>query len=139
MKRTWKLTLALAVLLSSLTTLWLLPPPASPVTRTAFERLKPGMSLAKVEGILGGPPGDYMTGEPDDYVFESLYNPMQDIDVPHEAARLYEHAKWTGDEGLAWVCFDRGGRVVHRAFTPWQKKAITPLERLRRWFKRWGR
>jgi hypothetical protein len=39
----------------------LLRPWHCPVTQAAADRVKPGMTRAEVEKILGGPPGDYKT------------------------------------------------------------------------------
>jgi hypothetical protein len=33
-----------------------------PVSRARFDTLRPGMPLAEVLALLGGPPGDYRTG-----------------------------------------------------------------------------
>jgi hypothetical protein len=55
------LALPLAVLGASLP---LALPWRCPVTQAASEQVKPGMTLAQVEKILGGPPGDYRTRPP---------------------------------------------------------------------------
>jgi hypothetical protein len=39
----------------------LVMPRHGPVNRTACERIEKGMTVAQVEQILGGPPGDYRT------------------------------------------------------------------------------
>jgi hypothetical protein len=121
--------------------LWLLLPPLkSPVTRAAFERIRPGMTLAEVEEVLGGPPGHYETGEVDLDLSRGtgeFFNIHLSMEVLL-GKRQFRHEWWKGDEGLAWVCFDEQGRVVTKEFTPGRRVPSSPWERVRLWLKRLG-
>src|SRR5262245_9164020 len=91
-----------------------------PVSRARFESVHPGMSLEPVSARLGGPAGDYRTGEVD----LDLSGGSPEFDNVMTAPEVllgevtYRHEWWQGDEGTAWVCFDEQGRVVTREFTP---------------------
>jgi len=89
------------------------PPPCS-VTRSAHARIEPGMTRARVEAILGGPPGDYRTLPVESYL-GSGGGVSWDI--------------WQGDEGESWVCFE-GGLVRTQMFQQATPVHVGPVERL---------
>jgi hypothetical protein len=104
-------------------------PRPSPVTRAAFERIEVGMSLAEVEAILGGPPGDYTT-RPSRFILivdpsYSMINEKVDVLV------------WRGDEGQAHVFVDARGIVREKEFTEQVTGPAGPLETLQWRFGRW--
>ena len=45
----------------------------------------------------------------------------------------YRHEWWQGDEGVAWVCFDKRDRVVTKEFTRGRPVKRSFFQRLRRW------
>jgi hypothetical protein len=99
------------------------------------------MSLAEVEKILGGPPGNYETGDVElegTACFSGFFNMHTSMEVLL-GKRHFLHEWWKGDEGLAWVCFDNEGRVLTKEFTPGRRVPEPPWDRLRRWVERWGR
>ena len=69
------------------------------VTRASYNRIKKGMTLCEVGGILGGPPGDY-TAWP---------HPINDQECLRSPGGTGE--EWLGEEGLIQVAFDRNGKV----------------------------
>ena len=83
---------------------------------------------------LGGPPGDYTTGDREldlrepDWEFHSIMTAPPVI--LGEVRIRFEW--WRGDDGSLWVCFDEQDRVVAKKLTPGR---CTPnlLARLRRW------
>jgi hypothetical protein len=109
----------------------LVPTRPKPVNRAAFEGIKPGMTLAEVETLLGGPPGNYRSGEVDldlsggSPEFDNVMNAMEVL----LGERKVRHEWWQGDAGNAWVCFDEADRVVTKEFTPGK--------RVRRGFRDW--
>jgi hypothetical protein len=79
----------------------LLAPRSSPVTRAAYERIEQGMTNAKVEKILGGPPGDYSTRPQNEIVL-----------IGYRSPRTQE---WKGDEvtiSVFFACSDTSGTYV---------------------------
>jgi hypothetical protein len=131
------LGVAAALLLAACLALWLAARPAR-VSRARFEAVRAGMTVEEVEAALGGPPGDYRTGE----VKLDLSGGQPEFDNAMLAPevllgeRHFRHEWWQGDEGNAWVCFDEDRRVVTKEFTPGERVASTPLDRLRRWLGR---
>jgi hypothetical protein len=154
MWKKYRLWLALALALSCLVTLLLLLlPPASRITKAAFEKTQPGMSLAEVEVIMGGPSGDYRTGEVEDFL-KLVYNsglPREERPIDlfttfilrqrpncfYPPKPFYRVELWAGDEGLVWVGLDEDERVLKKQFTPWRPLPMTPLDRLHWWLERW--
>jgi hypothetical protein len=79
----------------------LLRPRPCPVNRAAYERIEEGMTLADVEAILGGPPGDYQT--------------RPSVHYPHIGAlEVCPEESWEGDELPVQVYFD-GGVVCRKS------------------------
>jgi hypothetical protein len=100
--------------------LLLLPAPPQHVSRADFDRIQAGMSLADVEVLLGGPPGDYRTVEVDLDVSggsPEFHNVMSAPEVLL-GKRRFRHEWWQGNSGNVWVCFDENDRVVTKEFTP---------------------
>jgi hypothetical protein len=85
-------------------------PRPSPVTLAVFERIEQGMTRAEVEGVLGGPPGDYRT-RPTSRVWISLGEGGSMV-----AMGFRSRETWEGDEGSIEVTFD-GGIVEATDFT----------------------
>ena len=81
---------------------WLLP-----IDQDACDRIQPGMSLAEVEGILGGPPGNY-TG---------LFL-KKDVSIPLTVAGSTSRKQWIGTRGVLIVFFDEQERVITRMYFP---------------------
>src|SRR4051812_38837246 len=71
-------------------------PRPSPVSKAACARIEEGMSLAEVEAILGGPPGDYATRP-------ILPWPSA---LPDDSPQVGE---WQGDEVVVQLGFHAGG------------------------------
>jgi hypothetical protein len=71
---------------------WLLTPPPG-ATEANSNRIRPGMTLRRVERVLGGPP---LEG----------------------GARGSQLGWWVGDAGLVAVEFDAAGRVTSAGFVP---------------------
>jgi hypothetical protein len=107
----------------------LTPPRPCPVTKTGYERIEKGMSLAQVEEILGGPEGDYRT------------RPVLTL-LPSGVGLPW--AVWQGDAGTAEVSFDRSGSVTLKRFLEAEPPRPGLIETLRwrlerRWDRLWGR
>jgi hypothetical protein len=87
---------------------WLTPHPGAGITQENTERIRPGMSEAEVEAVLGCPAGNYSG---------------KDVDVLQEKGELaagwsgnawdgpVAYRLWVGDE-LAVLVFFRRGRVA---------------------------
>jgi hypothetical protein len=96
------------------------------------ERIKPGMSQAEVEAVLGGPPGDFTTN-PTGLLFSAP--PL----VPHAPPCKWDRWQgWYGDRGGVMVYFtDRG--TVEEARPGWADPLVpvapSPAERVRGWFR----
>jgi hypothetical protein len=82
-----------------------------PVNRAAFERIKRGMSQARVEAILGGPPGDYRT------------RPTEKVNTMGVVVGY----RWLGNEGTATVSFFEGV-VRHMSFSEREAEPVDPFE-----------
>jgi hypothetical protein len=110
------------------------PPRKSTVTRENYERIGLGMTLSEVEIILGGPPGDYRTGEVE-LEHREADGPFWDVQYDPDVLmgnRHPRHEWWQGDEGTAWVCFDEQNKVMTQDFTPGRlvaSKNENPLSR----------
>jgi hypothetical protein len=94
---------------------WLLWPPTA-ITPKNAERIRPGMTLAEVEAILGGPARDEAPKQP------PLVN-IQSVRPDRE---------WNSDQVSVCVFLDAAGRVREcRAFLV--PRPPGPVDRLRRW------
>jgi len=97
----------------------LMLPERCPVNRAAFERIEEGMTVAEVEEILGGPPGDYRTLPPPPFQVGISFGPPLD------------RRKWRGDGIDVEVCFNNVGRVGWKVSGEQELPALTPAERIR--------
>jgi hypothetical protein len=95
------------------------PAPKHNFDRTSFEKINKGMTLAEVEAILGGPPGDYTTRPT-----------ISECDVGWGPGEK----EWVSDEGAISVWFDPEGRILGASFSPvFLRTDLTWLERLQMW------
>ena len=109
MKRYIRWFLAIgAVCITALAVLWALSRGPIAVDKETCERVQPGMTLAEVEAILGGPPGNY-TG-----VFI-----RREMDVGISLVGSASKEKWTGRGGMLQVFFDAQGKVIAKQHTSW--------------------
>jgi hypothetical protein len=77
------------------------------IDKDTCDRVQPGMSLAEVEAILGGPPGNY-TG----FFFGT------DASITLTVAGSSNRKQWTGTRGVLLVFFDDQGRVITQMHFP---------------------
>lgn len=104
-------------------------PQPSKVTRANFECIERGMTLAEVEAILGGPPGDYRTGP----------TVVVPTGGPGYTLALTLDDTWSGDDIHLSVGFS-GGRVEEITFLHMMPEPIGAWELLRwRLASRWER
>jgi hypothetical protein len=101
-------------------------PPRPGITRANYERLREGMTVQQVEGILGGSPGNYSRFSDKEAGLWAL-----DFEDP-ELSRQYFRGRevWVGDELAVAVWFNDGGLVRRKA--AFDIVEPTFLERLRR-------
>lgn len=132
------------ILLGGYALLWWTAPP---ISRANFLRIEDGMTLAEVEGLLGGPPGDYSTGdlEPEAPTAEEAARFGSEAEARLSARALLRRYRgaadgsdghepgWVGDRALIVVRLDEAGRVAGRDFASVRPVAEPPLAKLRRW------
>ncbi len=93
------------------------------VTQENVNRIPLGMSRAKVEAILGGPPGDYRTVRTMNEELDKCGGDVNEHAERHDAVgyrslgplNVRNFGIWVGNEGYTFVCFNNGA-VVHRYF-----------------------
>jgi hypothetical protein len=118
--------------------------PRTAITMENAARIQPGMALAEVEAILGGPARDESTGP----VAAELSQPIDDADEREFQERFRvvvltrelwggpldpEQSRcWVSDRLIVRVDHDRG-RVTHAQAMPVYRVHERPLDRLRRW------
>jgi hypothetical protein len=92
------------------------------IDQTAFVAIRAGMNEAQIERILGGPPGDYRTGEVD-YLLAHTQ--------PGETSgtRL---CRWVGDKGIINVLVGRDGRMVSATFYTGTRQPLGIVTSVRR-------
>jgi hypothetical protein len=95
--------------------LWMASGPRVSLLR--FERVKEGMSHAEVNGIVGGPPGDYFS--------DGRVNKF-DHDDGHQSW-------WFGDDAALIVDFNDSGTVANALILEYPSVRPTFTERIRRW------
>ncbi len=83
--------------------------------RQRFDRILEGMSREEAIETLGGPPGDYVTGE-----------------VELRLTGQPEKDEWWTNEGLIRLSFDEANKVEHKQFIPNRIRQSTWVERLLR-------
>jgi hypothetical protein len=97
------------------------------VTLATRTLIRPGMSQAEVEAVLGGPPGDYAT-RPLVYTRNEL-EIEGDIWGPRSAT-------WRADDGRLLVVFAEAGKVQGTVCIPGSATRQPSLaERVRDWFR----
>jgi hypothetical protein len=97
------------------------------IDRQHCDRVKPGMTRAEVEAVLGGPPGDFTTRE----VWFSAYG--RPLDLLWEG----DGATWTADRGRIQIGFDERGDVARVLFDePLPLPPLPLAERVRDWLRR---
>ncbi len=96
---------------------WALTPPPG-VSAANVRRIRSGMTLAEVEGILGGPAGATLAAE-----------------MRRDGAVVKRARYWNAPAGIACVIFDSRGRAVDSGFDPETipGEVASPLSRLRAW------
>lgn len=105
------------------------------ISRESYNQIKAGMTEQELEGLLGGPAGDYTNGryqvgyiaEPCSLCDEALYAEISEIRSSRD---------WTGFQGLVSVGLNERGRVVEKRYfpvCPVDPVGETLLARFRRW------
>jgi hypothetical protein len=114
-KRCFLWSLALAVVAACLTipAALYVAPKRIRANKETCDRIQPGMTMEEVEGLIGGPPGDYTTG---------LW--VRPIPVIGRFGHRVE--QWTSDGGEIIVLFDRKGEV-EKAFFDESSKTGEPV------------
>jgi hypothetical protein len=77
------------------------------IDQETCDRVQPGMSVADVEAILGGPPGNY-TG----LFFKN------DVCIPLTVGGSTSRKQWTGTRGVLIVFFDEQDKVTTSVYFP---------------------
>jgi hypothetical protein len=115
--------------------------PRTAINRENFTRLRPGMTPAEVEAILGGPARYEASGvwvpdlhdgpaATDDGATGQRFLELQATAVADRAA---SSRRWTSDELLIWVTFDAQGRAQSCDAFPVRRVREPVMDRLRRW------
>jgi hypothetical protein len=105
---------ALLTLVAVLT--WLLMPrQGDDINQQNYERIREGMTAQEVEGILGGPAGNYTAGRRRP-VYETGRPITGPLRLPPKQRRQVEswgdyHLEWVGEEVAIEVCFDLDWRA----------------------------
>jgi hypothetical protein len=114
---------------------WLLWP-STAITRENAERIRPGMTLAEVEAILGGPPRDESTGprikegDPPEAAESGIY--LFQLAVGNARA-IHPCKLWQSDGVLIRVDLDADERVTGSDWLAVRRVHEGALDRLRRW------
>jgi hypothetical protein len=120
--------------------------PRTAITRENAAKIQPGMTLAEVEAILGGPAREETTGQvtldQDDTpaggasaVIRALRE-RQLVDLLDWTTLGPRVPRWQSNHVLVWVRFDAEGRVAEFSTFPMRRAAEGPLDRLRCWLGR---
>jgi hypothetical protein len=123
-----------AAVIASVALAWLLWPRTA-ITRQAAARIAPGLSLAEVNAILGGPARDETTGpvgrlDPPEFALPDARGIRWRISIGDLRPGLQ---RWQSDEASVWVHFDDEGRVTDCHTFPMRRVEEGALDRLRRW------
>jgi hypothetical protein len=84
----------------------------SPIQYENFDQIRPGMTLAEVEALLGCPPGDYRKCE--------IAYALDDIDFPINA----DEARWQGSQGDLMIFHDENKIVVGKSWAKGEPEAL---------------
>jgi hypothetical protein len=113
---------------------WLLWPDRQRITAQSYARLRPGMTRAAVEDLLGGP------GRSRQDFSAWLDNRSPTIGAGTDLLNEHRHqpgiAYWYQDSGVIVLRFDAEGRVADQQFL--QVRVSTARQRLRRLLERIG-
>jgi hypothetical protein len=129
-----------AVLLGLLAAWWLWP--RTVITADNAAKIRPGMTLAEVEAILGGPARDESTGPlAADLGDETPADARQRRDAEEVALMVFHFSAWWDGTPHWWqsdcvmvhVSMDRDGKVLRATRLPVRRAEERPLDRLRRW------
>lgn len=102
-RRSWPLLSAIACIALAASAFWLAHPRVS-ISQATCDKIKPGMTRAEVEALIGGPPGDYSTKSALPAILE----------LPPGVSRF---ELWFDDQGVIMVVFDEGGKARHIFFS----------------------
>ena len=104
---------------------WLIPPPSptSRINRKNFDMIRAGMNEEEVDAILGGPEGDYSTGE---------VEPVDGFILLDTTFGVLP-SRWQGDEANVCVSFDEKGKVLGTLLSRTRLKSPPFREKIRRW------
>jgi hypothetical protein len=114
---------------------WLLLTGDTSITVENATSIEPGMTLAHVEAMLGGPPRDETTGP-----VERLEPP--EFAEPNARGTRWRNAivelrsdvlLWESDQARVWVHFDEAGRVTDHQVFPMRRAPESPVAMFRRW------
>jgi hypothetical protein len=129
-KREWLLLFVSIMLLIAGAACWILTSPRSSQFTAKFDMLKDGMNEEEVEAILGGPAGDYRTGETRPPEIGLFVVGPQHSWCP---GTPLETKVWYGDDGDFTLYFNFQGEVVDKAFSPMELVDPPIREKIRRW------
>ena len=90
------------------------PQPGLVIAKETLELLRPGLSMAEAEAIIGMPPGDYTT-RPHNWRLKAAFD--------------YER-RWYTDAGVLSLTFDSEGKMYQRAW--FLEPSESWVDRLRR-------
>lgn len=135
-RRRFLLVFLAAVLAGLAFGVWLLwpPEPVSEINQEHAARIRPGMTLAEVEAILGGPARREGDGpiEPDYEAFASVADLEQHLKatvrLTGRGAKL-----WRSHRAMIWVAFNADGRVCETTWCPARFQRHAALELIRQW------
>ena len=120
-------TWALVMLGACGVTLWLnVPRPG--VTRSNYERIREGMTLADVGAILGGPPGNYQEGRGTFLLFSANGPEGSSPWLRDDVAHLI----WWGPDVTILLAVSPDGRVLAKHCSPYMPSQPSFWDRLRR-------
>jgi hypothetical protein len=103
--------------------LFLIVSSRGPITRTAYNRIKEGMSEDEVLGILVLPPGNYST---------DFYTAVSEEEEGKRKSS--KRLGWIGDEAMIDVEFDDRGKVCWKAFHEIQTRGSFPQQLKSLWW-----
>jgi hypothetical protein len=137
------LVLGLAVVAVSLAVVTWLSGPRTAITVASAATIEPGMTLAEVESLLGGPAWDETTGQvaldQDDTPAGGAPDLIRALRVRQQFYLIDSLTldprvpRWQSNHVLVGVRFDAEGRVADFYAFPMRSVNEGPLDRLRRW------
>lgn len=91
------------------------------IDRGSFDAIQTGMTEGELVQLIGGPPGDYRTGE-----VEYILDGFEPGDTSREGSRL---CRWVGDRGIINVVV-ADGRMVSATFYTGRRQPLSLLSNL---------